>query len=161
VVVLIQHRNRKRPGAHAERLNIILDRWEDILKAVDEELPELSWLENLLKPTGIRVVSSESMLTSYAAISGTVLPAEAWPSAVVSIIPQGSTEPFAVGGVNPEDGSFRAFVPAGVYTVNVVADGYNTYDSAEYTASIGSEVDAGAITLTIPAPPPPDPEPTS
>ncbi|MHB8994195.1 MAG: DUF4382 domain-containing protein [Armatimonadota bacterium] len=115
----------------------------------------------LLKPTGIRVVSAESILTSYAAISGTVLPAEAWSSAVVSIIPQNAIVPFAVGGVNPEDGTFRAFVPAGVYTVNVTADGYNTYDSLEYTASIGTEVDAGTITLTIPAPPPPDPEPTS
>jgi hypothetical protein len=115
----------------------------------------------LIKPTGIRVVASDAVLTSYAAISGSVLPAEAWPSAVVSIIPQGSTVSFAVGGVNPEDGSFRAFVPAGVYTVNVTADGYDTYDSVEYTATIGSEIDAGKITLTVPAPPPPDPEPTS
>lgn len=115
----------------------------------------------LLKPTGIRVVSAESILTSYAAISGTVLPSEAWSSAVVSIIPQGSTVPFALGGVNPEDGSFRAFVPAGVYIVSVAAKGYNIYDSIEYTASIGNEIDAGAITLTLPAPPPPDPEPTS
>jgi hypothetical protein len=109
----------------------------------------------LLKPTGIRLMESDAILAHYGAISGTVLPAEAWPSAVVSIIPQGSTVPFATGGVNLEDGSFRAFLPAGIYTVHITADGYDAFDSAEYPVAIGDEVAAGDLTLTATAPEPP------
>lgn len=109
----------------------------------------------LLKPTGIRLVSMENPLATYGAISGTVMPAEAWTSAVVEIIPEGATVPAASGMLNPEDGSFRAFLPAGNYNIRVTADGYVTYDSvAPYAVVIGTEVLAGEITLAPPAPPP-------
>ncbi|NLD58679.1 MAG: sn-glycerol-1-phosphate dehydrogenase [Clostridiales bacterium] len=59
-ILRIEQKFRKNdPASHAERLNVILDRWEEILRAVDEELPELTWLENLLKPTGMPLTPEE------------------------------------------------------------------------------------------------------
>ena len=107
----------------------------------------------LLKPTGIRLVSMASALPTYGAISGTVLPAEAWPAAVVEIIPEGATTPVASGLLNPDDGSFRAFVPAGSYLVRITAAGYTTYESPVPVAvATGAEAAVGEITLTPPAP---------
>ena len=70
-----------------------------------------------LKPTGIRIVQLDRVLATYGSLSGSVLPAAAQDDAIVSVIPEGQTAPVAAGSVNPEDGSFRAMVPAGTYTV--------------------------------------------
>jgi len=110
-----------------------------------------------LKPTGIRVVELDEMLDTYGALAGVVAPEAAWESAVVSIIPEGGTTAIASGSVNSEDGSFRAMVPAGTYTVKVVATGYETYDSGAldpavtFVAVVGADTDVGTITLTAEA----------
>lgn len=110
----------------------------------------------LLKPTGIRIVTMADRLSTYGSLSGTVGPAEAWPTALVSIMPEGSSIAVASGTVNPEDGSFRAFLPAGSYAVRVDATGYTSYDSATvplfYTVTIGADTVVGAITLLAPTP---------
>ncbi|MCK4324493.1 MAG: hypothetical protein KAW89_08195, partial [Armatimonadetes bacterium] len=90
---------------------------------------------------------------SYGCIIGTVMPEATWPTALVSVVPVGGTAPVARGSVNPEDGSFRACLPAGDYYLVVTAVGYETHDSSAlvpavtYAVAIGSEVDAGAIVL--------------
>lgn len=122
----------------------------------------------ILKPTGIRIVEVQPSLENFGALSGSVLPEEAWDSAVVSVIPEGGTTPSASGGVNPEDGSFRAFVPAGTYYLTVSADGFPTFTSSTtWTVVVGAEVDVGVIDLTAPSPSPspsaspePSPEPS-
>lgn len=107
----------------------------------------------LIKPTGIRIVKLSGVLPAYGSISGNVTPGGAWTSAVVSVIPRGSTAPIAAGSVNPDDGSFRALVPAGEYALRITATGYATYDSRAlvtpiyYTATIGADTSAGTITL--------------
>ena len=112
--------------------------------------------QTILKPTGIRITQVEGILNSYGCIIGTVMPELAWPSALVSVVPVGETAPVARGSVNPEDGSFRACLPAGSYFLMVTADGYEPYNSSElvpavtYAVGIGSEVDAGEIVLVEP-----------
>lgn len=107
----------------------------------------------ILKPTGIRIVQLSSILETYGSLSGHVLPDTAWPSAVVSVIPEGGNAPVASGSVNPDDGSFRAFVPAGSYAVRITADGFATYDSralptpAFYTVTLGAETVLQDVTL--------------
>jgi hypothetical protein len=110
--------------------------------------------KHLLKPTGIRVVQVPGGLTTFGSISGNVMPDTAWPSAVVSVIPQGSTTAVAAGSVSPDDGTFVAFVPAGTYYLVVTATGFATYDSSAlgtpvfYTVAVGADTPAGTITLT-------------
>ena len=106
------------------------------------------------KPTGIRIVELDNVLPTYASISGNVLPAAVWPTAVIQVIPQGGTEAIAAGSVNPEDGSFRAFVPAGSYALRITATGYEAYDSrliappVYYDAVVGADTPVGDIVLT-------------
>ncbi len=109
--------------------------------------------QTLLKPTGIRITQVEEILASYGCIIGSVMPEAAWPTALVSVIPVGETAAIARGSVNPEDGSFRACVPAGDYYLVVTAEGYVTYDSSQdpavtYAVTIGEpDTDAGQIDL--------------
>jgi len=84
-----------------------------------------------LKPTGIRIVQLDRVLATYGSLSGSVLPAAAQDDAIVSVIPEGQTAPVAAGSVNPEDGSFRAFLPAGNYALRITATGYQAYDSRQ------------------------------
>lgn len=108
----------------------------------------------LIKPTGIRIIKLSSILPTYGSISGSVAPSGAWPTAVVSVIPEGGTVPIAAGSVNPDDGSFRALVPAGNYALHITATGYATYDTRAlvtpiyYTAAIGADTPVGTITLS-------------
>lgn len=107
----------------------------------------------ILKPTGIRLVDVAAVLTTYGSLSGIVLPASAWSTAVVYVYPVGSTTAIAAGSVNPDDGSFRVFLPAGQYYVTVVATGFATFDSqllvptGVYTVVIGSEFGVGVYTV--------------
>ncbi len=112
--------------------------------------------QTLLKPTGIRITQVEEILASYGCIFGTVIPELAWPTALVSVVPVGQSAAVAKGSVNPEDGSFRACMPAADYYLVVTADGYQTHNSSAldpavtYTVGIGSEVNAGEIELVEP-----------
>ena len=101
----------------------------------------------ILKPTGIRLVEMADLLPTYGTLSGFVAPELAWPSAVVSIVPEGASTAIASGLVNPDDGFFRAFVPTGSYAVRVNAIGYDTYDSADLLIPIYHDVILGADTM--------------
>ena len=43
------------PSAHQRRLNVILDRWEDILRIIDEELPDTERIIALMETVGMPV----------------------------------------------------------------------------------------------------------
>jgi hypothetical protein len=100
----------------------------------------------LLKPTGIRIVQVDQVVQFYGSLSLAVEPEEAWADATVLVTPLGGTDPIAMGTVSPDDGSFRAFVPAGQYSVRVVAAGYETYDTALLDPPVHYEVVVGANT---------------
>jgi len=100
------------------------------------------------KPTGIRIIEMTGLPTNYGAIVGVVDPETAWPSAVVEIIPDGATEPFASGSVSPDNGSFRAVVPAGAYMVRVTATGFETLDSGPHEVFDQEDTDVGTLALT-------------
>lgn len=110
--------------------------------------------KRLLKPTGIRVVQMSSVLPTYGSISGTVLPDTTWSDAVVSVIPQGQAIPIAMGSVDPTDGHFVAFVPAGTYYLKITAPGFQTYDTSQlptpvfYTVTLQQDMPAGDLTLS-------------
>ncbi|NPV45531.1 MAG: DUF4382 domain-containing protein [Armatimonadetes bacterium] len=109
----------------------------------------------LLKPTGVRITQVDDILSTYGALLLTVEPAEAWPSALVSVVPEGGTVPLAVGTVDPTDGHFRALLPPGSYAVRVTADGYPDYDSAlletpvYFDVVVGADTDAGVIDVGL------------
>ena len=110
----------------------------------------------LLKPTGIRIVSMSSILPTYGSLAGVVEPEAVWPSATVYVIPADETVPIAAGSVSPDDGSFRAFLPPGTYTIRVTAPGYDTYDSdalilpVTYDVHLGEDTPVETITLESP-----------
>lgn len=103
-----------------------------------------------LKPTGIRVVELAQVLQTYGSLSGTVMPQVIWPTAVVSVWPEGGSAPFATGLLNPDDGSFRAHLPAGFYEVRVAAEGYEPFTTAPifYEVVVGSDTPVDPIVLT-------------
>lgn len=104
--------------------------------------------QHILKPTGIRTVQLDQVLPTYGALAGNLLPAEVWPDAIVSVVPQGSSNAIAAGSVNPDDGSFRAMVPPGTYSVKVTAPNYNPYDSGPVFVVVqGADTAVGTITL--------------
>lgn len=107
----------------------------------------------ILKPTSVRITQVDDILSVYGALALTVEPEDAWPSALVSVVPEGGTVPLAVGTVDPTDGHFRALLPPGSYAVRVTADGYPDYDSALleppvfFDVVVGTDTDAGVIDL--------------
>lgn len=113
-----------------------------------------------LKPTGIRIVQLEDVLSSYGSLSGRVAAFQRWSSAVVSVQEPGGTAPVAAGTVFSNNSSsalwsskFSAFAPAGSYEVHVTdVTPLNTFrDYTSHTAFpvvIGSDTDVGTITLT-------------
>ncbi len=106
-----------------------------------------------LKPTGIRLVQTPANLTTFGVIAGTIAPVGAFSTAVVYAIPVGSTTPIAAGYVNPDDGTFRIFVPAGTYYLRIVANGFATYDTSllvtplNWPIVIGTEITTGVVLL--------------
>ncbi len=104
----------------------------------------------IFKPTGIRIVQMADSLTDFGSLSGTVEPQEAQSTAIVSAVDTSDSVTVASGEVNPDDGSFRVFVPAGKYQVGVTADGFLPYSSApaSYNAIVGQDTPIGTITLT-------------
>lgn len=112
----------------------------DPAKAIVEAGSSGNWI---FKPTGIRVVQMDDILAVYGALAGMVGPEGAWPTAVVSVYPEGESGAIASGLVNSEDGTYRAFVPAGSYHLQVAAEGYDPYDS-----SLAGAVPAGPFEVT-------------
>ncbi|MEJ2700589.1 MAG: DUF4382 domain-containing protein, partial [Desulfuromonadales bacterium] len=104
----------------------------------------------IFKPTGIRIVQVANNLTDFGALSGTVEPQGAQSSAVVSAVDAGDGVTVASGQVDPDDGSFRIFVPAGTYEVGATADGFIPFSSAPatYDVSVGHDTPVDTITLT-------------
>ncbi len=59
-IIEMERQGRKNdPAAHQERLNRILDRWDEIMAAVNEELPDEETLLALMKGTGMPVKPSQ------------------------------------------------------------------------------------------------------
>ncbi|MBI5835340.1 MAG: DUF4382 domain-containing protein [Armatimonadetes bacterium] len=108
----------------------------------------------ILKPTGIRMCEQAGLLAHYGSLSGTVLPSAAWSTAVVRVVPVGSSSAVVSGAVDPEDGSYRALVPAGSYNILVDATGFAAFDSrtlgaeGTHTVMLGQEHAVEGILLT-------------
>ena len=102
------------------------------------------------KPTGIRIVQVANGLTEFGTLSGTVAPSQAWSDALVSAVDPTSQVTVASGLVNPDDGTFKMFLPAGTYELRVTASGYASFSSlpTTYDVVVGQETDAGTLTLT-------------
>ena len=100
-----------------------------------------------LKPTGIRIVTTEGLPATFGGLIGTVDPDTAWQTAVVEAIPVSGTLPVASTTVDPLDGSFRLLVPAGDYNLRVSADGFTTTDFGPFTVVAGADTDAEVLTL--------------
>ena len=47
------------PAAHQKRLDVILSRWDEILRAIDEELPAPEALRAILAPTGMPLTPAD------------------------------------------------------------------------------------------------------
>jgi len=47
------------PAKHAKRLDMIIEHWDEILKAVDEEIPDFDTLYNTMKATGMPMTPAE------------------------------------------------------------------------------------------------------
>jgi hypothetical protein len=113
----------------------------------------------ILKPTGIRIVQPASDLTRFGSLSGTVSAAASWASAIVSVVPPGSTTAVASGeifsekveGQNLWQAPFTSFVPAGQYRVHVQAPGFAPYSTAIATVAVEADTPLGVLTLK-PAP---------
>ncbi|MDO8444958.1 MAG: DUF4382 domain-containing protein [Deltaproteobacteria bacterium] len=111
-----------------------------------------------LKPTGIRIVQLEDVLSSYGSLSGRVAAFQRWSSAVVSVLVSEGTAPVAAGTVFSNNSSsiiwsskFSAFVPEGSYQVHVTdvtGGSFRPYTShTAFPVVTGSDADVGTITL--------------
>jgi hypothetical protein len=139
-----------------EVIAVVLD--FDPARAIVEAGQSGQWL---LKPTGIRLVQMDEFLPTYGAIIGSVaqavtingLPTQSpVTTATVYAVPSepAGSAAIAAGAVNSEDGSFRMFLPEGVYELRVLADGFVPYSSLPviYTVVVGADTDAGLLLLT-------------
>ncbi|MGI6239395.1 MAG: sn-glycerol-1-phosphate dehydrogenase [Christensenellales bacterium] len=52
------------PAKHAARLKTILARWDEILKVIDEELPDAAWVEGVMAQTGMPIRPRDIGLTA-------------------------------------------------------------------------------------------------
>lgn len=111
-----------------------------------------------LKPTGIRIVQLEDVLSSYGSLSGRVAAFQRWSSAVVSVLEPGETIPVAAGTVFSNNSSsiiwsskFTAFAPAGSYEVHVTdvtGGSFRPYTShTVFNVITSSDTDVGTIYL--------------
>jgi hypothetical protein len=126
----------------------------DPTKAVVQAGQSGGWL---LKPTGIRVVETESFLPSYGTISGQVelevadeggtairIPVT---EAQVLAVAQGSETVVATGAVNVEDGSFSLLLPPGSYELRVTVESVFYHFTEPIEVVEGATTDIGAILL--------------
>lgn len=101
----------------------------------------------LLKPTAVRLVQVQALLETYGAISGTVGTPAAWSDGVVEVRLAGSGQLVATTMVDPEDGSYRVTVPAGVYVLRITSSATNPLTTESITVVAGAEVAAEVIIL--------------
>jgi len=111
----------------------------------------------ILKPTGIRIIQPSTVLSSFGALSGTVVSTfKDWSSATVTVVPRTATTPIAAGTIFSNFSSsrwsapFTAFVPAGDYRVHVQAKGFAPYSSPVRSVTTGTETPLGDILLQVP-----------
>ena len=94
----------------------------------------------IFRPTGIRLVESQEVLSEYGGLFGHVLqevtdPATAETTteplvgALVEVTDPETGEVLASTIVNPDDGSYRVFLPNGFYAVTITADGMLPFES--------------------------------
>lgn len=119
----------------------------------------------IFKPTGIRMVQMDEVLATYGAISGSVAREETagtppvtttlpLTDARVYAVPAGETQACAAGQVDPEDGSFRIFLPPVAapdgYELKITADGFAPYSSLPtlYPVATGTDTGAGTVVLS-------------
>jgi hypothetical protein len=107
-----------------------------------------------LKPTGIRIVQSSAVLSTFGSLTGTISATfKDWSSATVSVVPPTSSVPVASGTVFSNftsgrwEGSLSAFVPGGSYRVHVRANGFSPYSSPVTGVTAGIETGLGTIPL--------------
>jgi len=116
--------------------------------------------EYILKPTGIRIVQMEDILSTYGSIAGTVLSTfKDWSSATVAVKRRGTindSEPIAAGKIfsnytsSAWQAPFTAFVPGSTslsYKTFVSANGFAVYSSPAVSVTNGQTTDLGAIPL--------------
>jgi len=110
-----------------------------------------------LKPTGIRLTQSTTLLTDFGSLSGTVVSTFSdWSSATVSVFPEGGANAAASGTIfsnfssNRWEAPFSAFVPAGSYRLHVLANGFVPYSSPLQTVTTGSDTSVGEVLLKSP-----------
>jgi hypothetical protein len=101
------------------------------------------------KPTGVRIVQVANDLVDFGGINGILDPNGTYASGIVSAVNSDSVT-VASGQVNPNDGSFRIFLPQGTYEIRATADNYQPFSSAPttYDVIVGQDTPAGTITLT-------------
>lgn len=59
-IIKIEDQTRKNdPARHAARLDNIVNRWGDILKIIDEELPDYRWLHDAMARTGMPMTPAD------------------------------------------------------------------------------------------------------
>lgn len=107
-----------------------------------------------LKPTGIRIIQTASLLSNFGSLSGNVISTlRNWSTATVSVVPQGSAGPIAAGSIfsNLSGGRYMApftsFVPAGSYRVHVRANGFVPYSSPVTPVIPASDSGIGDVVL--------------
>lgn len=112
----------------------------------------------ILKPTGIRIVQLADVLSGFGSISGIVSAAASWPSATVSVVPQGQSSAIAAGAIFGNvtgarwEAPFITFVPSGSYRVHVRASGFLPYSSSLTDVAPGTDSPLGTVTLEPAAP---------
>lgn len=115
----------------------------------------------IIKPTGIRIIQMDDILSTYGSIAGTVLSTfKDWSSATVDVKSRGGindVEPIASGRIFSSYTSgawqapFTTFVPGSTtvsYKTFISANGFSLYSSPAVTVANGSTTDLGAIPLT-------------
>lgn len=119
----------------------------------------------ILKPTGIRIVQMDDILSSYGAIAGAVLSTfKDWSSANVTVKSRGGindVEPIAAGKIFSSYTSgtwqapFAAFVPGSTsvsYKTFISANGFRLYSSPVVQVVNGQTTNLGTIPLLVTAP---------
>ncbi len=59
VLEIEKQTHKNDPAKHAVRLTRIIENWNDILKAIDEELPNAEWLFDKMRKTGMPMIPDE------------------------------------------------------------------------------------------------------
>ncbi len=59
-ILEIEDRVRKNdPEKHKKRLEVLCDRWDEVLKIIGEELPDIGWFENMMRSAGMPMLPQD------------------------------------------------------------------------------------------------------